>query len=73
MIKQVAIKWGLWKEKIEPWYPVGSLEKMQAFISDAGKHYCNPCNRWFADVRGAGAHRRIVHEGVFKKDRANEK
>ena len=79
-MKNLLIKLGLWEEKISPTidtsktipFDISYQNLPTKFINEALRHHCYPCKRWFSDVRGAGAHKRIVHEGIFKKDRSKD-
>jgi len=59
MIRQIAIKLGLWEE-VE--YVTEITQEEKEFLLKALKHYCDPCKRWFADTRGKLMHDRHRHK-----------
>lgn len=71
-IKQLFIKWRLWEEKIMRYDPVSVREDITDYANwvskewheQALKHFCEPCNRWFSDVRGKLMHDRHRHKNI---------
>lgn len=71
-MKKLLIKLGLWEEPRNLTIAVISGQTLvdDGWYQTALKHYCGACERWFKDTRGTGAHQRLVHEGIFRKDRS---
>ena len=60
-MKNLLIKLGLWEETWETDIGEKILVDL-AWWKEAIKHYCGPCNRWFADTRGKMMHDRWKHK-----------
>jgi hypothetical protein len=63
MIKQLAIKLGLWEEAE---YVTEITEEERLFFLEAQRHHCRPCRRWFGDTRGKLMHDRHRHKEALK-------
>lgn len=61
MIKELAIKWGLYVETNVVKLDRKLYEEAVAFETEASKHFCKPCKRWFSDTRGKLMHDRHRH------------
>lgn len=68
MIKELAIKLHLWDADVE-----GEVQKVvhevrqeaqDRFVTEARKHYCALCTRWFEKYSGMKAHMRWKHKNA---------
>lgn len=68
MIKELAIKLNLWgadvEEEVQKVVHEVRQEAQDRFVTEARKHYCELCNKWFTAVSGQIGHMRWKHKNA---------